>query len=98
MSEAQGSLKKFMTVAEEIKENSVLNSSEVLSTMKDSTTTQNEPECNETEVDQVEEVEEVAKDLSLEEIKDIISAGTQALALSNYDEAAEKLAIAVEAQ
>jgi len=35
---------------------------------------------------------------SLEEAADLFAAGAQALALANYEEAAEKLALAVEAQ
>jgi HAT1-interacting factor 1 len=46
----------------------------------------------------VEETEEAEEEKTLEDAADLISAGTQALALANYEEAAEKLALAVEIQ
>ena len=49
--------------------------------------------------DQEEDQEEDSvQEISLEEANALFAAGTQALALSNYEEAAEKLSIAVEAQ
>ena len=57
---------------------------------------------------QEEDAEEVADDenatadqpevVSLEDANDLFAAGTQALALNSFEEAAEKLSIAVEAQ
>lgn len=57
---------------------------------------------------QEEDAEEVAYDedatadqpevMSLEDANDLFAAGTQALALNSFEEAAEKLSIAVEAQ
>jgi hypothetical protein len=97
--------KSFMTV-EESKENSILNTTEIAITMKESVNPEDLPikviksegDIEAEDVEEVEDVEDPVKDLSSEDIKAIISAGTQALALSNYDEAAEKLSIAVEAQ
>jgi hypothetical protein len=96
-----------MTTVEESKENSILNNSEVATTMKESVNSEDAPNnklLETVEVFEAEDAEEFeynedpVKDLSSEDIKAIISAGTQALALSNYEEAAEKLSIAVEAQ
>jgi hypothetical protein len=64
-----------------------------------------------TETEQKEQIDQVNVDLkkekaaepaieekTLEDAADLIAAGTQALAASNYEEAAEKLALAVEIQ
>ena len=50
------------------------------------------------EEDAEDQEEDSVQEISLEEANALFAAGTQALALSNYEEAAEKLSIAVEAQ
>lgn len=50
------------------------------------------------ETEEPTEAQEIINALTLEDAAELIAAGTQALALSNYEDAAEKLAVAVEVQ
>lgn len=54
-------------------------------------------DVQEEEANEGEEIVETVT-FTLEEASDLFAAGAQALALSNFEEAAEKLALAVEAQ